>query len=94
MRWKKSLAWQIEFTGAAKKQLKKIGHSEAIKITSYLRSRIQPSENPREYGKSLKGELSELWRYRVGNYRLICELKDDVMIVLVVRIGHRKDVYR
>jgi len=87
------LAWKIELTEVAVKQLKKMGHSEAKRITQYLRKRIEPLEDPRLLGKALKGELSNLWRYRVGDYRLICELKENELIVLVVRVGHRKGIY-
>jgi mRNA interferase RelE/StbE len=52
------------------------------------------SKNPRQLGKALKGQLSTLWRYRVGDYRVVCALRDEVLVVLVVRIGHRKWVYR
>jgi len=87
------LAWKIEVTELALKQLKKIGHSEAKRITQYLRKRIGTLEDPRQLGKALKGDLSNLWRYRVGDYRLICELKESELIVLVVRVGHRKGIY-
>ncbi|MCK8069797.1 type II toxin-antitoxin system RelE/ParE family toxin [Cobetia marina] len=88
------MAWQIELTGAAHKQLKKIGHAEAKRIRDYLRERIQPLEDPRQLGKPLQGQLGELWRYRVGDYRLIAQIEDDRVCVLVVRIGHRRDIYR
>lgn len=87
------MAWKIELTELVLKQLKKLGHSEAKRIIHYLRKRIEPLDDPRQLGKPLKGELSNLWRYRVGHYRLICELKDNELIVLVVRVGHRKGVY-
>ena len=87
------LVWQISFTDEAVKQLKKLGYGEAKRITDYLRKRIEPLDDPRILGKALKGDLSTLWRYRVGDYRLICELQDDALVVLVVRLGHRKGVY-
>jgi len=87
------LAWKIELTELAIKQLKKMGHNEAKRITHYLRKRIEPLDDPRQLGKPLTGNLSTLWRYRVGDYRLICELKENELIVLVVRVGHRKGIY-
>lgn len=87
------MAWQINFTGEAVKQLKKLDHGEAKRIKDYLRERVEPLDDPRQLGKTLKGDLSTLWRYRVGDYRLICELQDEVLVVLVVRLGHRKDIY-
>ena len=88
------MAWRIELTGEARKQLKKIGHTEAKRIRDYLRQRIEPLDDPRQIGKALKGRFSDLWRYRVGDYRLVCELRDEVLVVLVIRIGHRKEIYR
>ena len=88
------MAWRIELTGEARKQLKKIGHTEAKRIRDYLRQRIEPLDDPRQIGKALRGRFSDLWRYRVGNYRLVCELRDEVLVVLVIRIGRRKEIYR
>jgi len=88
------LGWQIELTDAAVKQLKKMGHTEAKRIRDYLRERVQPLDDPRQLGKPLRGQMSELWRYRVGDYRLIAQIEDERVCVLVVRIGHRKEVYR
>jgi len=88
------LAWRIELTGEAHKKLAKLDRSEAKRIRDYLRHRLEPLDNPRRLGKPLKGRLGELWRYRVGNYRLVCELRDEVLVVLVVRIGKRSEIYR
>lgn len=92
--WSANLGWQIELTGTAQKQLKKLGHTEAKRIRDYLRERVQPLDDPRELGKPLQGQLGNLWRYRVGDYRLIAQVEDERVCVLIVRIGHRKDVYR
>ena len=94
MTWSVTLAWRIELTDEAVKQLKKIGHADAKRIRDYLRGRIQPLEDPRQLGKPLTGQLGELWRYRVGNYRFIASIEDQEVRVLVVRIGHRSKVYR
>lgn len=88
------MAWTIKFTGQARKQLTKLDSTEARRIRDYLRQRLAPSEDPRERGKPLRGHLGELWRYRVGDYRIVCELWDEALIVLVVRLGHRKEVYK
>ncbi len=90
--WSGALVWKIEMTGEAEKELARIDKSAAKRIIRYLRERV--SVDPRASGKSLRGDLSGLWRYRVGDYRLICELFDEKVSVLVIRIGHRKDVYR
>jgi mRNA interferase RelE/StbE len=88
------LAWQIEFTPEAEKQLSKLDRQSAKRIINFLSERIAPIEDPRTVGKSLRGVLREFWRYRVGDYRIICKLEDDRLLVLVVRVAHRKEVYR
>lgn len=88
------MAWRIELTDAAFKQLKKMGHTDAKRIRDYLRSRIQPLEDPRQLGKPLTGQLAELWRYRVGDYRIIASIEDDEVRILIIRLGHRRDIYR
>ena len=86
------MAWRIEFTGSARKQLKKLDKEEARLVLSFLRQRVAPLEDPRQSGKPLKGQFAELWRYRVGDYRIVCDIRDDEVLVLVIRVGHRKDV--
>lgn len=88
------MAWTIEFDPRVEKELKKLGKAEAKRILDYLRDRVAVADDPRQLGKSLKGELTEYWRYRVGDYRVICELQDQRLVVLALRIGHRKDVYK
>jgi len=60
---------------------------------SHIEKRIASKEDPRRFGKPLKAELAGLWRYRVRDYRLVCQIKDEVMLVLVISVGHRKNVY-
>jgi mRNA interferase RelE/StbE len=86
--------WRIEITRTAEKQITKLNHTAQKSIQSFLRERLMPAENPRRWGKPLHGEKQGLWRYRVGDYRLICDIQDDRVIVLVLEVGHRKDVYR
>ena len=88
------MAWTIEFDPRIEKALHKIGREGARRIRDYLRDRVATLDDPRQLGKSLKGELAELWRYRVGEYRVVCELQDHRLVVLVVRVGHRSNVYR
>jgi mRNA interferase RelE/StbE len=88
------LAWQIEFTPEAEKQLSKIDRQSAKRIVKFLRERISPAENPRTYGKALRGVLREFWRYRVGDHRIICSIQDDRLLILVIRVAHRSDAYR
>ena len=89
-----TLAWTVDVSARARKQLDKVGSQAAGEITRYLRDRIAPSDDPRQFGKALVGELSGYWRYRVGDYRIVCQLIDDRLVVLVVEIGHRREVYR
>ena len=88
-----ALTWSVEFDAAAAKELRKLDHQAQQEILRYFRERIATDEDPRRFGKSLSRELAGLWRYRVRNYRMICHIEDDKLLVLVVRIGHRKDVY-
>ena len=89
-----SLAWQIELTDSARKQLSKLDRTTAKRITTFLRERVAGSDNPRSRGKALTGPLGDLWRYRVGDDRIVCDIRDDTLRVLVIRIGNRSDVYR
>jgi mRNA interferase RelE/StbE len=86
------LAWRIELTDTATKQLSKLGKVDAKRIAAFLRERIV--DDPRASGKALTGPLGGLWRYRVGDYRLVCEIQDAVLCVLVVKIGNRREIYR
>jgi mRNA interferase RelE/StbE len=90
-----SSIWTIELTEAAQRQLQKLGHTEAKRIRDFLAHRLSASDDPRRVGKALKGkEFENLWRYRVGDYRIICQLQDMRLVVLVVEIGHRREIYR
>ncbi|NTW84376.1 MAG: type II toxin-antitoxin system RelE/ParE family toxin [Chlorobiaceae bacterium] len=86
------MAWKIELTASAEKELAKLDKSAAGRIIKYLRDRV--AIEPRASGKALRGDHSGLWRYRFGDYRVICEIYDDRISVLVVRVGHRKEAYR
>lgn len=87
------MAWKIELDASAIKELKKLGKPAASSVLKYLETRIATEEDPRRFGKALMGDKLGLWRYRVADYRIICRIEDERLIVLVVRVGHRKDVY-
>ena len=87
------MKWAIDFSEPAKKQFNKLDHVSKARITAYLKTRINTSEDPRRFGKPLIGEFTGCWRYRVGDYRLICEIRDHELLVLVLKVGHRRDVY-
>jgi mRNA interferase RelE/StbE len=86
--------WRIEITRTAEKQITKLARPAQKSIQRFLRERLSSAENPRQWGRPLHGEKRDLWRYRVGDYRLICDIQDEKVIVLVLEVGHRKDVYR
>lgn len=88
------MAWTIEYTDTAKEQLRKLDKQAARRIVDFMDERIAALDNPRSTGKALTGPLGNFWRYRVGDYRVICDIQDDAVRVLVVRIGNRKEVYR
>jgi mRNA interferase RelE/StbE len=89
------LAWTIEVDAAALRQLKKLGRAESDRIYRFLRERVAPLDDPRKLGAALQGsKLGHLWRYRVGDYRIVCDIQDQRVLVLVLRIGHRREIYR
>ena len=87
------MTWTIEFDSDVEKDLKKLGHTAQKKIIKYLKDKIIPSEDPRIFGKPLSGNLSGLWRYRVGDYRIITKIEDGRFVILVIHVGHRRNVY-
>ena len=88
------MAWEIELSRVAEKKIEKLGSEPARRILLFLFERLANLENPRGLGDALSGSrLGELWRYRVGDYRIICEIQDQLVRVLVVNVGHRSDVY-
>ena len=87
------MSWVYRFNESAKQELKKLDRQIQKEIVAYLDDRIATREDPRRFGKPLRADLTGLWRYRVRDYRLVCQIQDDVLLVLVVTVGHRKDVY-
>ena len=89
------MAWRIEFDPAAERELRKLGREPAQRILRFLAERVAHLDDPRSLGQALKGSrLGDFWKYRVGDYRIIADIQDGVLLILVVRIGNRKDVYR
>ncbi len=87
------MSWDYKVDPKALKQLGKLGKEPAKRIFKFLDSRITGCDGPTKFGKPLKADLSGLWRYRVDGYGVICKLEDSELIVLVVKIGHRRDIY-
>jgi mRNA interferase RelE/StbE len=87
------MAWKIEFDPAAIKELEKLDKTVERRIVKFLRERVASLDDPRQIGGSLQGTRSGLWKYRVGDYRVICSLEHDRLVVLVLQVGHRREVY-
>jgi mRNA interferase RelE/StbE len=88
------LAWTIDYTDSARKQLLKLDKQIARRIVDFMDTRIASVDDPRSTGKALSGPLGGFWRYRIGDYRVICDIQDTALRVLVVEIGNRREVYR
>ncbi|MGH7240382.1 MAG: type II toxin-antitoxin system RelE family toxin [Candidatus Saccharimonadales bacterium] len=88
------MAWQIKFEDKALKELAQTDSTTQRRILRYLHERIARADNPRLLGTPLKGQLAEYWRYRIGSYRVICDIQDAALIVLVIRVAHRSKIYR
>ncbi|MCC6068784.1 type II toxin-antitoxin system RelE/ParE family toxin [Ferrovum sp. PN-J185] len=89
------MAWIIKYTESSSKQLKKLDKQTALRILDYMDERVAVLDDPRALGKNLKGpKIGEYWRYRVGDIRVICNILDGQMMVLVIEIGNRREVYR
>ncbi|EPI2108212.1 type II toxin-antitoxin system RelE family toxin [Providencia rettgeri] len=87
------MVWKINYSERALKSLRKMDKQNARRIVDFMDLRISALDDPRQSGKPLKGELGEFWRYRVGDYRILCEIRDDELIIIAATIGHRKEVY-
>ncbi|MGA8429148.1 MAG: type II toxin-antitoxin system RelE/ParE family toxin [Candidatus Sulfotelmatobacter sp.] len=88
------MAWAVNYSETARRQLRKLDKAAARRILDFLDRRIAKQDNARSLGKALSGPLGTFWRYRIGDYRAICEIRDESVTVLVLRIGHRREVYR
>jgi mRNA interferase RelE/StbE len=89
------LAWIIKYTESSSKQLKKLDKQTALRVLDYMDERVAVLDDPRSLGNSLKGpKIGEYWRYRVGDMRVICNIVDGQLMVLVIEIGNRREVYR
>ena len=87
------MSYKVLFTEKAKKQMKKIDRHTNALIIGWIEKNLADCENPRMHGKGLKSNRSGQWRYRIGDYRLICEIQDDKLVILALSVGHRREVY-
>jgi len=88
------LGYKIDYSQDARKQLKKLDKQVSTRVFKWLEDRVVGCNNPRLWGEALVGEFTGLWKYRIGDFRLICEIKDYQLVVLVIELGHRKEVYK
>ena len=88
------MVWTIEYADPAKQQLRKLDRQVARRVLDFMDERVVGLEDPRSTGKALTGPLGAFWRYRVGDCRVICDIQDGALRVLVVQVGHRREIYR
>lgn len=87
------MSWVYKFDHRALKEFKKLGRQTQSDVIAYLDERVAGNADPRRFGKGLTANHAGYWRYRVGDYRILCQIKDGELLVLVVGVGHRRDVY-
>lgn len=88
------MSYKLVISDDVKKQLKKMDKHLGLMLAKDMKKRLDGLDNPRHIGKALTGQLKGLWRYRVGNYRVICDIVDEELIILALEVGHRKHIYK
>ena len=89
------MVWKVEIDPAAERELKKLDAQVTCRLLKFLFERVSRLDDPRSIGQALQGSrLGNLWKYRIGDYRVIVNIEDDTLTILVVRVGHRREVYR
>ena len=86
--------WIVEFDPEAAEDFRKLDRSVQRRLQNYIRDRIIPAEDPRAFARPLRGEQAGLWRFRVGDYRMICDIEEETVTILVLRVGHRREIYK
>ena len=86
--------YSVQFSKPGLRDLKKLDNDTSRVIISWIKKNLEGTTNPRANGKPLKGKLSKFWRYRVGDYRILCEIKDELIVIIVIAIGHRREIYK
>ncbi len=87
------MRWVYQFEDRALRELKRLSRTDQERVLRYLKQRVIASGDPKAFGKALRNQFAGLWRYRIGDVRMICRLEDDRLVVLVVKVGHRRNVY-
>ena len=88
------MVWNVKISDVAERQLRKLDWPIQKRILDWIGDRIYGCKNPRHFGEPLKGDRAGFWRYRIGNYRLLCDIQDERVMVLVLTIGHRREIYK
>jgi len=89
------MAWKLELSSLAQKNLDQLDPQHARRVLSFLRDRVAPLEDPRSIGEALNGSrLGEFWKYRVGDIRIIASIEDQALCILIIKLGHRREIYR
>ncbi len=88
------MTWRVEWDDRARRELRRLDRQIQREILDYLSKRIAIDEDPRRFGKPLRHELQGLWRYRIGQYRAICHIENEQLLVLVLAVGHRRQAYQ
>lgn len=88
------MAWTVELLLSAQRQIQKLDRGAQQRITSYFHDRVLKADDPRSLAKMLRGEKGGLWRFRIGDYRAICKIEEERLTVLVLDVGHRREIYR
>lgn len=88
------MSYKLKFEKNALKSLTKIDSNQRILLMAWIQKNLDQCENPRSHGKALSGKLNNYWSYRVGDYRIVVEIIDNELIIIVISIGHRRDIYK
>lgn len=88
------MTYQLHFTPIFEKEFRKLDKYTGMMIRSWIKKNLMNCDNPRKTGKALKGAYDGLWRYRIGDYRIICEIQDQELSILALTVGHRKNIYK
>lgn len=88
------MTYSVRFSKSADRELMRLDRQNRAQIMSWIKKKLLESEDPRRFGHALTADLSGYWSYRVGDYRLVCEIHDAVLVIVVVEVGHRRDIYK
>jgi mRNA interferase RelE/StbE len=88
------MIYELKYEAKAVKQIKKLDPATRKLIKSWFEKNLLNTDNPRQHGKGLTGSLSQYWRYRVGDYRILAEINDTEIVIIIVEVGHRREIYR